>query len=98
LSDLQSDVSSGNNLWSSLAERRVIRRADASVLASAERVGNLPWALRSVAENIERRADFRTRLLIEFLQPAVILLIGIIVGAVVIGLFLPVVSIAEGLS
>ncbi|MGE3315375.1 MAG: type II secretion system F family protein [Planctomycetaceae bacterium] len=98
LNRLQSDVNSGNSLWGGLAERGLIRRADAAVLVAAERVGNLPWALRNVADNSERRADFRLRLLIEFIEPAAIVGVGVIVGSIVIGLLLPLLKLVGGLS
>jgi type IV pilus assembly protein PilC len=98
LSRLHSEVNAGNPLWGMLAERGLIRRADASVLVAAERVGNLPWALRSVADNTERRSEFRSRVVIELLQPMAIALVGIVIGGFVFAMFLPLIKIVRELS
>ena len=42
----------------------MIRAADAAVLASAEAVGNLAWALAELAETAERRLATRFQLVI----------------------------------
>lgn len=98
LREVQGETEAGNDLWVSLAVRGLIRRADASVLVAAERVGNLPWALRNVAEHTERRAEYRKRLTYELLQPAAIVLIGLLIGYIVIALFMPLMKLVADLS
>ena len=50
-----SDVRQGRDWCESLEARGLVRAADVPVLRSAERAGNLPWALRTTAESNERR-------------------------------------------
>jgi protein transport protein HofC len=75
-----------------------ISRYDAAVLHAAERAGNLAWALTDVADSSERRQTLRQRLLVNVLFPLLVLLMGGVVFFIVIGLFLPLVSLIQGLA
>lgn len=98
MNQVQREVNAGNPLWGSLAEKGIIRRADASVLVAAERAGNLPWALRSVADNTERNVIYRTRVWYEFLQPAFVVVVGAIVGTIVLAYFMPLLKLIGDLA
>ena len=75
-----------------LAEQGLLRRIELAILKSAERVGNLDWALREVAEGIERRYALRIYRYLEVLVPLAVLLAGAIVMFIVVALFLPVID------
>jgi protein transport protein HofC len=92
LSSVEQAVSQGYGCWESLHSAGLLGRRDAGLLATAERVGNLSWALRGVADSMERRTDQRVRLIAEFVRPAVLLAAGAVVGLFVIGMFVPVVK------
>lgn len=88
----------GENLWEQLRVHKFIRRNEAAVLQAAERVGNLPWALRELAERIDKRLTFRLLAWCEFVQPIVVLLMGLAVGLICIAFFLPLVKLINDLS
>jgi len=75
-----------------------IRKADAAVLDAAQRAGNLPWALRDVADAAERRAGLRINALLQILFPATILLLGGMIGVLVVAFFLPLVQMIQSQS
>lgn len=95
---VEKEVRSGGEIWHSLAQSGLIRAADASVLASAQRAGNLPWALTGIAGNIERRTAFRLQALLEFVRPVALLVFGLAVGVVVVGMFLPLLKLVNDLT
>ncbi len=88
----------GLNWQSSLAATGLISRADAAVLAAAERADNLPWALEEMADSAIRRQAYRLQLALHCLYPIAILLLGFVVAFFVIGLFLPLIELIQGLS
>jgi protein transport protein HofC len=65
---------------------------------AAERAGNLPWALTEMAELLYNRTMRLTRRLMEFVFPAVVVALGVLVAVVVVALFAPVVSITSQLA
>jgi general secretion pathway protein F len=91
-------VSQGADWRQSLLQTGLISSADAAVLAAAERVGNLPWALEEMADSALRRQLYRLQVAMQLLYPVLILLVGLLVAFFVVGLFLPLISLIQGLS
>jgi type IV pilus assembly protein PilC len=91
-------VAGGENCWQALRTARMLRPGEATLLEAAQRVGNLPWALRGMADSIERRAEYRYQLAVEFLHPALILATGTLVGLFCIGMFMPLIELVNKLS
>lgn len=81
-----------------LRTRGVIRKADVAVLASAQRAGNLGWALRVLADGYERRLGYRLTALSQFLLPIIILCIGAVVCLFAVGYFMPLVLLIRSLA
>ncbi|MSR57205.1 MAG: hypothetical protein EXS05_05995 [Planctomycetaceae bacterium] len=98
LARVEEEVLAGQDCWCSLASARLLRRGESSLLAAAQRVGNLGWALRDMAEAIERRSEYRSRIIADLLRPVALLGTGAVVGFFVIGMFLPLVKLITMLS
>jgi protein transport protein HofC len=92
------DVTRGEHWCEAMARHGLIGPADAVLLESAQRLGNLPWALRVSAENIERRLTFRLQLVVQWLLPLLVLAIGAVVFVVAVSYFAPVVSLIQRLT
>lgn len=92
------DVSQGRDWCEAFREHGLIGTADAAILASAQRAGNLPWAMRLVADSGERRLAYRLRTYVQVVAPAVLLILGAMVGFFVIALFLPLISLVTVLA
>ena len=95
---VESEIAFGHVWHESLRRSKLISRADAAVLAAAERVGNLPWALEEMAESALRRQLYRTQIVLQLLFPPVLLLVGLFVTFVVVSLFLPLIALVQGLA
>ena len=98
LDEISSEVASGSNCWLVLRAARMLRRGEPVLLEAAQRVGNLTWALRQMADRIERRAEYRYQLLVQFIDPVLFLLIGTVIGTFCLSLFLPLVELLDRLS
>lgn len=72
--------------------------ADLPILDSAERAGNLPWALRTVAASYERRFGRALQAFAQVLLPIIVLAVGSIVGLFAVGYFLPLVELIRRLG
>jgi type II secretory pathway component PulF len=88
----------GRNPWQALAHAGLIRAAEADLLQSAQTSGNVPWALRELADAIDQRRWFRWAAAIEVLQPVAVALLGIIVLLICVGFFMPLVTLVNDLS
>jgi type II secretory pathway component PulF len=88
----------GVNLWDAMQTTGLITRPESALLKSAQGAGNLPWALNQLADALERRFAFRWMAILEFLQPAVVLLMGIITFLICLGFFMPLVKLLRDLS
>ncbi len=97
LSAVLLDLESGADWCDSLARHGVIRGADLAVLQAAQRVGNLPWALREMADSNRRRLVYQLQGLLHVLYPLAILALGVTIMAFVVAFFLPIVALIENL-
>ncbi len=91
------DVEAGLDWCESLRRRGLIGRMECTVLQAAQRVGNLPWAMREMAESSRRRLAYRLRGLLQLLFPLAILCFAALVAVFVISYFYPLVTLIEGL-
>ncbi len=98
LREVLRDVNGGADWLDSLAERRLIRPSDKAVLAAAQRLGNLPWAMREMADTNRRRLAFLAQNWIQLTFAGVICLYGGVVALVVIGFFLPLIVLIQNLT
>ncbi|MDP6469159.1 MAG: type II secretion system F family protein [Pirellulaceae bacterium] len=91
-------INRGEPWTESLQRTGIIREADGTVLEAAERTGNIAWALEEMADSGMRRWVFRLRIVLNVLFPILVLVLGLIVAFLVIGLFVPLTSLIEGMS
>ena len=92
------DLTQGKDWCFSLRDRGLIRRADAAVLESARRVGNLTWALRETAESGERRLAFRLQAWVYALFPVFVVAIGAMVAFICVSYCRPLIKLIERLA
>ncbi|HND51548.1 MAG TPA: type II secretion system F family protein, partial [Pirellulaceae bacterium] len=79
LSIARQRIREGRSWTDALRDVGLIRAAEAGVLAAAERVGNLSWALDEVSEGVERRVGYRLRSALAVFQPTMLALLGVVV-------------------
>ncbi len=91
-------AAAGVDWISALRKEGLINRTDAALLAAASRVGNLDWALEEIAESTMRRQVYWLQSVVSVLFPFTLLAVGMVVCFFVVGLFLPLISLIQGLS
>jgi general secretion pathway protein F len=91
-------VEAGGDWVQALRDSKLIGQADAAVLAAAQRVGNLDWALEEMAATAIRRQAERVQVALNVLFPILLLSLGLLVFFFVCGLFLPLIALIQGLS
>ena len=91
-------MSAGGDWCESLKDTGLIARADAAVLAAAQRAGNLEWALEEMAGSALRRQAQRVQVLTQLLFPIALLLVGACAFVFACGLFVPLIRLIEGLA
>jgi type II secretory pathway component PulF len=91
-------IDNGSDWCDSLRQVGLLRRVDWALLQSATRAGNLEWALDEMADSSVRRLVYRLRLGVNVVFPVTLFAFGLVVGFVVISLFVPLISLIQGLS
>ncbi len=91
-------IDNGIHWCDALRSVALIREADVAVLRSAEQVGNLPWALEEMADSALRRFAYWLKAAMAIAFPLVVLAMGFVVMFIVVGLFLPLIEMIQGLS
>jgi general secretion pathway protein F len=90
-------VERGNPLWAALVELRTLPLSIVPLVHWGEEHDALADALRTAAEMLEGRLRVRSGLLVVILPPAMFVLVGT-VAASMIALFMPMISLIQGLS
>ena len=98
LSAVRQEINAGNDCWISLQNNGFLRRRDVAFLESAAKTHHLDWGLIHLARTIDRRRDRWAQRLITFIQPLVVLLMGLVVAFVCVALFLPLIKLLNDLS
>lgn len=81
-----------------LRDEGFIRPLEGEALAAAQRAGNLPWAMRTLAEGMVRSSQRTSLFWLEILKPTVVIGVGLIVGWFVVAMFLPLVQLIMALA
>ena len=92
------ETESGGDCWKSLLQRGFLSRRDLTLIEAAQRSGNLPWALREIADVREKNYVFRVDTFVQFFRPVPIIAVGLLVGWICVALFMPVVKLLNDLS
>ncbi len=91
-------VEEGRSLSDLLAASNRLPASITPFVRWGERTGKLPEALRAITDMLLLRVQMRTLLLRSIAPPVVFILVGMMVGFIIIALFMPLVSLIQGLS
>lgn len=94
----EEDVKRGADWREALYRRGLIRPVEFEVLATAQAVGNLPWAMNDLADSAERRANLQRALIAQALWPLMVGSIGMVVLILAVAFFLPLIDLIGRLS
>lgn len=90
-------VRAGGDWTQSLLAQRLVTAAQAAVLQSAQRAGNLAWALGEMADSSRRHLAYRAQLWVQVAFPLVILIYAAVAGLFVVGYMMPLVALIQQL-
>jgi type II secretory pathway component PulF len=92
------DASQGMEWTNALWLSGLISANDVGVLVSAQRAGNLAWALRELAETGERRWGYRLQAWTQILFVLAMMVLGALVFVIAVAYFAPLTTLITGLS
>ena len=92
------DLDQGEPLAETLYRRGFLSRAMVSLVKASERIHNLPWVLSELGDNLAQRMVRRLLRLSQLFAPISVLAVGVLVGAIVLGMFMPLIRIIARLS
>ena len=88
------EIREGTTLAAALDRPKVFPKLAVEMLSVGEETGSLPTMLHDVAEFYEGELDLRLTQLTTWIEPALLLIMGALVGAIVIIMYLPVFQMA----
>jgi type IV pilus assembly protein PilC len=98
MSQVYEDVKSGESPWATMQHHKLLRSRERHLLESAERVGNLGWALQLLGRQIEDRQDHTIKSALQLIRPFCIAITGLFVGWVAIAMFAPLIKLLNDLA
>ncbi|UCD31819.1 MAG: type II secretion system inner membrane protein GspF [Desulfobacterales bacterium] len=90
LEEASKDVGKGKGLGAALAENRIFPDLSIQMIQVGEQSGELETMLNKVADVFENEVENSITSLTSLLEPAMILLMGVIVGCIVLSICLPI--------
>lgn len=94
-SRVMEDVASGRSLADSLRTHRIVPGSAVKLIAVGEKAGNLAAMLDEVARFHEDQLQNRLARAMSLIEPAMMLLMGILVGGIIIVMYLPIFQLAD---
>lgn len=88
MEELIGDLEEGSSL--SRGIRGFFPQEVVDIIAVGEESGNLENALLKLAQNYEKELDYQLKMATQLLEPLMILLVGLVVGAIIISVLLPI--------
>jgi type II secretory pathway component PulF len=98
LAAVRHQVEQGEPLAPALERHGLLPASMTALLQAAERARNLPWALSELGGHLNQRAAVLVGRISMVLFPLSVFLVGLLVGFVVVGMFLPLLKIMEAVS
>ena len=91
-------VREGEGIAQPMSEAKVFDELVVNMVEVGEETGELDTMLLRVADAYEREVDRKAEVLFKWLEPALLIMVAILVGFIVIALFLPLLSIMSSLN
>jgi type IV pilus assembly protein PilC len=92
------DLSEGKSFTGALKENQYIPNIMLQMSSMGEESGKLPQLMSNIADFYEREVDVSIEKITSVITPVMIMFIGIIIGIIVVGLFLPIFNISQMLG
>lgn len=91
-------IREGETIAEPMKQSRLVDDMVVNMIEVGEETGDLDTMLYKVADFYDEEVDTAVKSLVSTLEPIMIVVLGLIIGGIVISLFLPLISLIEGLS
>src|SRR4051812_12750525 len=91
-------IREGESMADPLRQTKVCDAIVVNMIDVGEETGDLDKMLLKVADNYDADVDVLVASLISILEPVMVVILGVIVGFIVIALFMPMISLIQGIS
>ncbi len=98
LGGVHDSIRKGETFADPLRKARVCDSLVVNMIDVGEETGELDKMLAKIADNYDEEVDMVVASLVSLLEPILVIFLGVICGFIVIALFMPMVSMIEGLS
>lgn len=98
LGGVHDSIRKGETFAEPLRKARVCDSLVVNMIDVGEETGDLDKMLTKIADNYDEEVDIVVASLVSLLEPVLVIFLGVICGFIVIALFMPMVSMIEGLS
>lgn len=93
--DTLESITSGSTMAEVLSESKLMPAPVVSMISAAERSGRLPETLDRIADSAESDLDESVKSVTQLIEPAMITVMGCVVGGIAIALLMPIFSIGK---
>jgi len=98
LTGVHDSIREGESVAAPLREAKVCDSIVVNMIEVGEETGDLDVMLMKIADNYDEEVDVAVTALLSLLEPALVVVLGGIVGTIVLALFLPLVKMIESVS
>jgi type IV pilus assembly protein PilC len=95
---MERDVRAGKQISDTVFESKIIPANVASMISAGERAGRLSQVMEKVSEFSEQELETAVKQATAYIEPIMILMMGLIVGGIAMALLLPIFSMGKVLS
>jgi type IV pilus assembly protein PilC len=89
LTDIENDVLSGTSLYESLAHHSIYPKKMIAFIKVGEEVNQMDVFFDKIARQYSSEVEYQTSMLSKFIEPLIIVILGLIVGTILIAMYLP---------
>lgn len=97
LENAERDLKKGNTLYFAFKNMKIFSRTDIELLKAGEEAGELVEVLLLISERAKENLKQKKETGIKLLEPCLIIIIGIIIGFVFLGIYIPVFQMMDGI-
>jgi type IV pilus assembly protein PilC len=83
------EILAGNQLYLGLSPFRIVDRRFISLIKIAEEINQLDATFARLTKQYKEEIDYRTKLIGTIIEPAIIVIIGLIVGIIMVAMYMP---------
>jgi len=88
-------VTTGNQIWESLAKSPLFPRMLVQMISSGEQTGKLDEVLVKVSNYYDQEVETSVKAVTSMIEPIMIAVMGIIIGTIALSLLLPIFSLSK---